>query len=114
MVKKRRKNLSAMKELLFPFLSRDDPLEGKRQPAPIYLLGKIPRTQEAGELQSTESQRVGRAWATEHMLQMSMHNCKHTHTLSGTHKHKDDGDDRCRHNMDYRKQSYLSYFTLQS
>ena len=35
-------------------------------PTPVFLPGKIPRTEEPGGPQSTGSQRVGHNWATEH------------------------------------------------
>ena len=38
----------------------------KWQPAPVFLLGKIPWMEEPGGLQSTGSQRVGQDLAAEH------------------------------------------------
>ena len=42
------------------------PWRRKWQPTPVFLPGKIPRTEETGGLQSIGSQRVGQDWATEH------------------------------------------------
>ena len=43
----------------------------KWQPTPVFLLGKIPWTEEPGGLQSMGSQRVGHDWAAEHTLTLS-------------------------------------------
>ena len=37
---------------------------------PVFLPGKIPRTEEPGGLQSMGSQRVGHDWATKHKHQV--------------------------------------------
>ena len=42
-----------------PSLGREDPLEEGRATLSRFLAWRIPRTEESGRLQSTESQRVG-------------------------------------------------------
>ena len=39
----------------------------KWQPTPVFLLGKIPWTEEPAGLQPTGSQRVGHGWVTDHI-----------------------------------------------
>ena len=53
------KNPSAMQELLVGSLGWDDPLEEGMATHSSVLAWRIPRTEEAGELQSVGSQRVG-------------------------------------------------------
>ena len=43
--------------------TRFDPLRGKWQPTPVFLPGRIPRTEEPGGLQSMWLHRVGHDWA---------------------------------------------------
>ena len=53
------KNLSAKQEIWVWLLVREDPLEREIATYSSILAGKIPWTEEPGELQSKESQRVG-------------------------------------------------------
>ena len=53
------KNPSAMQELLVGSLGWEDPLEEGMATHSSVLAWRIPRTEEAGELQSVGSQRVG-------------------------------------------------------
>ena len=55
------KHLPAMQETRVPSLGWDDPLE-KEMATHSILAWRIPRTEEPGGLQSTESQRVGHPW----------------------------------------------------
>ena len=54
------KNPPAMQETWVPSLGRKDPLEKEMATLSSILVWKIPRTEDPGGLQSTESQRVGR------------------------------------------------------
>ena len=45
------------------------PWKRKWQPIPVFLPGKIPRTEKPGGLQNTGSQKVGQDLATEHYFQ---------------------------------------------
>ena len=53
------KNLTAMQEIWAPFLGQEDPLEREMATHSSILAWRIPRTEELGELQSAEPQRVG-------------------------------------------------------
>ena len=53
------KNPSAMQEMLVGSLGWEDPLEEGMATHSSVLAWRIPRTEEAGELQSVGSQRVG-------------------------------------------------------
>ena len=53
-----------MKETRVPFLGQEDPLEKGMTTRSSILAGRIPWTEESGELQSMGSQRVRRDWAT--------------------------------------------------
>ena len=53
------KNLPAVQEMQVQSLGREVPLEGEMVTHSSTLAWEIPRTEEPGELQSTESQRVG-------------------------------------------------------
>ena len=48
---------------------RKTPWGRKWPPAPVFLPGKVPWTEEPGGLQSMRSQRVGNDWATNTSLQ---------------------------------------------
>ena len=51
-----------MQEMLVWSLGKEEPLDEKWQPTPVFLPGNIPWTEEPGGLQSMGSQRVGPDW----------------------------------------------------
>ena len=73
------KNMPAMWESRVWSLVWEGPLEKGIATHFSILAWRIPRTEEPGELQSMESQRVGRDWVTECVR---MHTHTHTHTQS--------------------------------
>ena len=58
------KNLSAIQETRIQSLGQEDPLEKGMTTHSSILSWRIPWTEEPGELQSMESQRVRHNWAT--------------------------------------------------
>ena len=62
-------------------LRREDPLEEKWQPTPVFLPGESPWTEEFGGLQSVGSQRVRHNLATNKQqrgpdIQQTLHKCR--------------------------------------
>ena len=57
------KNLPAMQELWVQSLGWEDPWRRKWQLTQVFLLGKIPGTEEPGGLRSTGLQTVGPNWS---------------------------------------------------
>ena len=75
------KNLPAMQETQVQFLGQEDPLDKEMAIHSSILAWEIPRTEEAGGLQSTGSQRVGHDGA-----RARAHTHTHTHrATSSTH-----------------------------
>ena len=56
------KSLPAMQETQAWSPGREDPLENRMQPTPVFLPGASPWTEEPGGLHSMGSQRVGHNW----------------------------------------------------
>ena len=75
------KNLPAMWKTQIPSLGQEDALEKKLATHSSILDWRIPRTENAGGLQSLGSQRVGLNWVT------NTHTHMHTHTHTHTHTH---------------------------
>ena len=74
------KNLPAMWETRVWFLGWEDPPEKGMATHSSVLAWRIPWTEEPGELQSIESQRIGHDWVTN----------THTHTHTHTHTYLQD------------------------
>ena len=58
------KNLPLMQDTQVQSLGQEDPLETRMATHSSILVGRIPWTEEPGQLQSMVSQRVGRDWTT--------------------------------------------------
>ena len=77
------KNLPAIQETRVRTLGQEDPLEKEMATHSSILAGKIPWTEEPGELWSTGSHRVRHDWVTEHthMQECTMMYGKNHHNI---------------------------------
>ena len=68
------KNLAALQETSVWSLSQEDPLEKDMETHSSFLAWRIPWTEEPGGLESMDSQRIGRDWATNTHAQTYLQN----------------------------------------